>query len=115
MSGDKIELGSEILFSKSNNSHVHNAKLLLAEWVKFRWGVFDENGHTDDELYPPMYIDPKTFLLKQNQCLRPSDGPAPFCSRANHVPEAPTKQNYLCGGRPTWDVIMQSQDFINDR
>ena len=113
--GDKIELGSEIFSSKSNISHVHTAKLLLAAWVQFRWGVFDENGHKDDEIYPPMYIDSETLSLKPNRCLEPSDRHAPFCSNANHIPEAPTKQNSLCAGKSAWDVIMQSQDFINDR
>jgi hypothetical protein len=30
-------------------------KILLHEWIKFRFGVFEEFGHYDDELYSPCY------------------------------------------------------------
>lgn len=113
--GDRIQLGAEILGAASNDSHAYTARLLLAEWAKFRWGVFEEHGHYNDALYPPLYRDPTNHRLRPNECSDPSQVFAPFCNIHQHVPEAPTKHNALCGGRPAWDIIMQSEDFANDR
>lgn len=32
------------------------ARLLVREWVKFRYGVFDESGFAFDDKYPLEYI-----------------------------------------------------------
>ena len=39
----------------SDDSGERAGKVLLAEWAKFRWGVFSESGHQRDPLYPPWY------------------------------------------------------------
>ena len=70
--GDKISMGSEILRSSSNESHAMVAKLLLAEWAKFRWGVFEERGIPGDPMYPPQYRDPNTHRYEATAC---TDGP----------------------------------------
>ena len=53
--GDFIQLGGDLLRGASNDSHALAARLLMAEWAKFRWGVFDERGHAGDPLYPKAY------------------------------------------------------------
>nr|XP_045590148.1 calcium-activated chloride channel regulator 1-like [Procambarus clarkii] len=113
--GDYIQLGGDLLRATTNDTYVHAARLLLAEWVKFRWGVFEERGYQDDPLYPPTFRDPKTNVPRPNTCNTHKMTPAPFCTTAAHTPEAPTKHNAQCNGRPAWDIIMQSQDFFNER
>lgn len=113
--GDQIRLGADILSAASNDTHSYTARLLLGEWVKYRWGVFEESGHYGDALYPPLYRDPATHRLRPNECSDPAQSQAPFCTAEEHVPEAPTKHNALCGGRPAWDIILQSQDFSKEK
>ena len=66
--GDKIQLGADLLRSNTNESHAHTARLLLAEWAKFRWGVFEERGIFGDELYPPQYRDANTHNWETSAC-----------------------------------------------
>ncbi|KAK8732368.1 hypothetical protein OTU49_007056 [Cherax quadricarinatus] len=113
--GDYIQLGGDLLRATTNDTYVHAARLLLAEWVKFRWGVFEERGYPNDPLYPPTFRDPKTNVPRPNTCSTHKITPAPFCTTAAHTPEAPTKHNAQCNGRPAWDIILQSQDFIDGR
>ena len=113
--GDNIQLGADMLSAASNDTHAFTARLLLAEWTKFRWGVFEEHGHYGDTLYPPLFRDPNTHRLRPNECSDPTRPQEPFCSSEQHLPEAPTKHNALCGGRPAWDIIMQSQDFAEGK
>lgn len=70
--GDKIRLGGDILRGGSNESQAHTARLLLSEWAKFRWGVFEEKGVPGDPLYPPQYRDPNTHRWEPTAC---TDGP----------------------------------------
>ncbi|XP_018008279.1 calcium-activated chloride channel regulator 2-like [Hyalella azteca] len=113
--GDRIYVGADLLNSASNDTHSYTARLLLAEWAKFRWGIFEERGHYGDALYPPLYRDPTTHRLRPNECSDPTQNQVPFCSSKQHVPEAPTKHNALCGGRPAWDIITQSDDFSTEK
>ncbi|XP_042238989.1 calcium-activated chloride channel regulator 4A-like [Homarus americanus] len=66
--GDFIQMGGDLLRAASNDSHAHVARLLLTEWAKFRWGVFDERGHTNDPLYPPTFRDPNTHQWAATGC-----------------------------------------------
>lgn len=113
--GDYIQIGGDFLRTTTNDSYVYAARLLVAEWVKFRWGVFEERGYKNDPLYPTSFRDPKTNSPRPNRCSTHSITPAPFCSTAAHTPEAPTKHNAQCGGRAAWDIILQSQDFVEGR
>ncbi|CAG7720164.1 unnamed protein product, partial [Allacma fusca] len=40
------------------------ARLMLREWIKFRYGVFDENGFAHDEKYPADYVGPNGQLVQ---------------------------------------------------
>ncbi|KAF2352326.1 Calcium-activated chloride channel N-terminal [Trinorchestia longiramus] len=78
--GDKIRLGGDSLRGGSNESHSHTARLLLAEWAKFRWGVFEERGIPGDPLYPPQYRDPSTHRWESTVCADgPIHAPGPEC------------------------------------
>ena len=112
--GDYIQMGSDSVRSGSNESHKQVAKLLLTEWAKYRWGVFEEIGHEGDLLYPQYFRDPHTNTMRPNQCPPPGQS-SPFCEVKDHIPEAPNKHNALCRGRPAWNIIMQSEDFANGK
>ncbi|XP_064104872.1 calcium-activated chloride channel regulator 1-like [Macrobrachium nipponense] len=113
--GDYIQMGGDLLRATTNNTYVHAARLLVAEWVKFRWGVFEEKGYPGDPLYPPKFRDPVNFSMRPNSCYTQEIIPAPFCTTDAHIPEAPTKHNAQCIGRPAWDIIKMSQDFMGGR
>lgn len=115
--GDYIQMGGDLLIATTNDTYSYASRLLLSEWFKFRWGVFEERGFPDDDVYPTTFRDPKTTVPRPNTCsARDSNSkPVPFCPTVAHTPEAPTKHNAQCNGRPAWDIILQSQDFIGGR
>ncbi|KAK4311056.1 hypothetical protein Pmani_017435, partial [Petrolisthes manimaculis] len=141
--GDYIQLGSDFLHNNNNNnnnnnngtnihifyntnttkphtSHTQSARLLLTEWVKFRWGIFEEKGYKDDPLYPLLFRDPTSGVHRPNACPHLQKSPSklqsqPFCPTEAHIPEAPTKHNAQCVGRPAWDIIIHSHDFALGR
>ncbi|CAL4096642.1 unnamed protein product, partial [Meganyctiphanes norvegica] len=66
--GDFIQFGGDLLRVSTNDSHALAARLLLAEWAKFRWGVFEEHGHGGDPLYPPTFRDPDSHQWVASAC-----------------------------------------------
>ena len=73
-----------------------SARQLLIPWVRYQFGVFDETGFQNDEVYPAEYLHGNA-ILASNGCL---DVPEePFCPFGGYYdPNAPTKQNLLCFG-----------------
>ncbi|CAL4166788.1 unnamed protein product, partial [Meganyctiphanes norvegica] len=113
--GDFIQFGAELLKGSSNDTvYTHAARLLVAEWARFRWGVFDESGHDKDLLYPMTFLDPLTGDMTPNKCFYESRIYG-FCNAEDHIPEAPTKQNAQCKGLSVLDIINSSQDFKDYR
>ncbi|CAL4114645.1 unnamed protein product [Meganyctiphanes norvegica] len=112
--GDFIHIGGDLVRSSGSMKGVATraGQRLTAEWAKFRWGVFSEQGHVGDPLYPVTISRDGMEVL--NTCL-PEGSTAPFCATEDHSPEAPNKHNALCGGSSAWEVIMESQDFANGR
>ena len=47
---------------------LYPGKVLAGEWLKFRYGVFEEHGYVDDPLYPHAFFD-----ARRNQT-RPTAG-----------------------------------------
>ncbi|XP_054706113.1 calcium-activated chloride channel regulator 2-like isoform X3 [Uloborus diversus] len=47
--GDKIRIPKDFL---TQESKFHKGNLLAREWLKYRYGVFDENGFLGDAMYP---------------------------------------------------------------
>lgn len=66
--GDFIQVGGDFLQAVNNVSKTHAVRLLLTEWAKFRWGLFDERGHVGDPLYPPTFRDPQTYQWAGTGC-----------------------------------------------
>ncbi|GIY43712.1 calcium-activated chloride channel regulator 2 [Caerostris darwini] len=46
-------------------------KLLAREWLKYRYGVFDENGFVDDSMYPDYYRVPGSPDIRVTECTSP--------------------------------------------
>ncbi|XP_064110702.1 calcium-activated chloride channel regulator 1-like isoform X2 [Macrobrachium nipponense] len=56
VSGKYIHLTPKYLTGKFQAWLGSRGKVLLVEWAKLRWGVFDELGYQGDESFPPFYI-----------------------------------------------------------
>nr|XP_045614382.1 calcium-activated chloride channel regulator 4A-like [Procambarus clarkii] len=54
-------------FLSSNSDSVSQGKLLIHEWAKFRWGVFEEYGHLHDPIFPSAYRA-QTSSFAPNYC-----------------------------------------------
>ncbi|GIX67627.1 calcium-activated chloride channel regulator 2 [Caerostris extrusa] len=48
-----------------------DGKLLAREWLKYRYGVFDENGFEDDSMYPDYYRIPGSPDIRVTECTSP--------------------------------------------
>ncbi|CAB4068963.1 unnamed protein product [Lepeophtheirus salmonis] len=81
---------------------------LLREWAKYRYGVFPENGFKGDPLYPHMYADGNEMKFSSG-----CSNAQPFCSlNQTYDKYAPTKQNLLCEGQRSSQIINHHKDFI---
>ncbi|CAL4062253.1 unnamed protein product, partial [Meganyctiphanes norvegica] len=64
--GDFIYIPEGYLSSTSEEVYGTTAQAFVQEWAKFRWGVFEETGHSGDAMFPPSYHamsnDSLTFL-----------------------------------------------------
>lgn len=43
-------------------------RVLLHEWAKYRWGVFEEYGHAGDPIFPPAYRSENITNIKPTYC-----------------------------------------------
>ena len=155
------------------------SKILLSNWAKYRYGVFDEHGFPGDKLYPLFWNTPGAAVMTADQekvtscaatasgqiletietenrtssgmlCslrVNPSTGRPDdssdcipfanrnlnndvvssllshpslsnnkyFCNSNTHNSKAPNKQNNLCEGLSTGEVISRHSDIIDSR
>lgn len=63
--GDFIHVTPDFILG-SPQTYGPPEKVLANEWIKYRYGVFDENGYYDSDRYPQMYYDQST--LTENVC-----------------------------------------------
>ena len=40
-----------------------SGRIIIAEWAKFRWGVFEEYGILGDSIYPPAYMEDNSLYF----------------------------------------------------
>jgi len=50
-------------FLQSNFSYSVKGSILFHEWTKFRYGVFEEHGYYEDDVYPGCYSSSGTLKL----------------------------------------------------
>ncbi|KAK3860859.1 hypothetical protein Pcinc_033121 [Petrolisthes cinctipes] len=115
--GDFIQMGADLLRASNNESFTQASRLLLAEWAKFRWGVFDERGHTNDPLYPPTFRDPNTHQWAATSCADGAvkgnicDPSQPGCS---FTPE-PYSNGHLSSSLLAFPELRSVRLFCNDK
>ena len=42
---------------------------MVQEWLKFRYGVFEEHGYADDDLYPHNYLESENNTTLPTSCI----------------------------------------------
>ncbi|KFM72670.1 Calcium-activated chloride channel regulator 2, partial [Stegodyphus mimosarum] len=62
--GLRIHIPSKFLTSTKSSK----AKALVREWAHYRYGIFDENGYPDDELFPTCYKIPGSDIIHVTSC-----------------------------------------------
>lgn len=62
--GDQIYLAFEKLRARDDTL----ARLFVKEFAKYRYGVFDEQGYSNDPIYPMCYFDDQTKKAKLTGC-----------------------------------------------
>jgi calcium-activated chloride channel regulator 4 len=63
--GKNIELPYE--FVGKNRTMAQKSSLLTKEWIKLRFGVFEEDGFDGDNLYPSSFVEGKSNM-SNNAC-----------------------------------------------
>lgn len=88
------------------------------EWLKYRYGVFDEDGYVGDEIFPQCshYSTSAKSSNSSNGNLLCQDAleiqSLPHRSSSSNNRYLPTKQNFKCHGESKLDVIFNSnRDF----
>ncbi|GFS71638.1 epithelial chloride channel protein [Nephila pilipes] len=68
MPGHQIALPMKFV---SSSEDYPKGKLLAREWLKYRYGVFDENGFEGDQMYPEYYRVPGSSDIRITECTNP--------------------------------------------
>ena len=106
--GEQVNVPSSFLhFNTSSHLSDKSAKF-VKEWSKYRYGVFEESGFTDDPAYPAVYLEGNLTVVNGG-CVGKTEVFCPLQSPYNRI--APTKQNILCGGRSAWETIFDGDDL----
>ena len=85
--------------------------MFLNEWVKLRFGIYDEKTYTSDSLYPEVDVEKEVTSITQSLGLLHCNNIT--CDDKKHI--LPTKQNIICDGRTQTQVIQESQDYKQTR
>ncbi|CAM1308074.1 Uncharacterised protein g4754 [Pycnogonum litorale] len=154
--GHYIQFTPEYLADKESKlRNVNAAKAFIHHWGLLRFGVFDEFGYFDDDIYPTFYHgDDHTVMIPNgcsniqvngnSHCNTSVDDPYQnkcefvpsytnntnvhsslmysymlpnmdyFCGTDNdtkHLNDTPTKHNFLCDYKSTWNVLTSSNDY----
>ena len=80
--GKGIEL--PLQFISKNSSLSSRAEMLTKEWVKYKFGVFAENGFSGDNLYPSSFMEGKLNITNSG-CTNKLQ--ASFFFRSEYLPQ----------------------------
>ncbi|KAF0288508.1 Calcium-activated chloride channel regulator 4A [Amphibalanus amphitrite] len=53
--GAFVQFAADYVASGDTETYGDQARVLVHEWAKYRWGVFEEAGYAEDPLYPSFY------------------------------------------------------------
>ncbi|XP_045129842.1 mucin-22-like isoform X2 [Portunus trituberculatus] len=67
--GDFIYLTEQWLKSYQQHADESSGKELVAQWARYRWGVFGEEGYLGDAVHPPSYLHLNASSLSWNPTL----------------------------------------------
>lgn len=70
--GDWIYMPEKFLLG--NTSYGSQGSVLVHEWAKYRWGVFEEYGHISDPVYPPAYLNQSNEMVPTYCTDQPVEG-----------------------------------------
>ena len=96
--------------------------MLLREWLKYRYGVFEElKGFPGDKVYTENYNAGQENVTtsgceveSDNKEILTTDSGEMFCGEGQSLNMmAPTKQNLLCHGQAARTLIFSHSDFTN--
>lgn len=65
--GAHVQLSHRFIQSISAANAFHNGRQVLREWIKYRYGVFDEIGFRADDQYPTSFLQDGLHLI-DNDC-----------------------------------------------
>ncbi|XP_076035026.1 calcium-activated chloride channel regulator 1-like [Oratosquilla oratoria] len=147
--GDFIYI-SEDFITSNMDQYGPKGQVMVHEWAKYRWGVFEEYGHLFDSIYPPglavntswkpnycsnvpliatphnwirsdcqvaseclfdINEDDNTDVTSSLMALPFLSSVEHFCTNDVHNEDLPSKQNAMCNGLSTWDVIKEHPDI----
>ncbi|XP_074040726.1 LOW QUALITY PROTEIN: calcium-activated chloride channel regulator 1 [Leptinotarsa decemlineata] len=78
--GDQIYVGYQHLIQSNNDL----ARFLIKNFAMYRYGVFEEQGHYDDPIYPMCYYDDQSNQAKANGCSDLPINGSGVCSLTSH-------------------------------
>jgi len=106
--GKNIEMSHQ--FINKNSSVEKRASLLAKEWVKYQFGVFEEDGFDGDSAYPTSFLEGQTNVTNIG-CENKTQA---FCNTTtDYNQDLPTKQNLLCGRRSVLSVVAAALKPLN--
>jgi calcium-activated chloride channel regulator 3/4 len=122
--GEQIYMSYKSLMHQDNNEFPER---FTEEWLKYRYGVFDEDGFVGDEIFPQCSHYPTTSSILKSSNSNSSNGNGNWlCQDALEIQSTlfnneassnnrylPTKQNFKCHGKSKLDVVLKSTDFAS--
>ncbi|XP_023344491.1 calcium-activated chloride channel regulator 4A [Eurytemora carolleeae] len=130
--GLKLLIPESLIFSSISDNE--KGLLLMNEWIKFRFGVFNERqGFKNDSIYRDEYFR-LTSMIKTEGCVSGNTVQQQYCVYGSCTPTsstslsgiiiiincaerenleilAPTKQNLVCGGKSARSIISNHPDL----
>ncbi|XP_071039742.1 calcium-activated chloride channel regulator 1 isoform X1 [Parasteatoda tepidariorum] len=107
-----ISIPSEFLLAEEES--FPKGKTLAREWLKYRYGVFDENGFLDDPMYPTHYTIPGSDEIHITDCTSPKIGYSIMDSQNNScVLTSETANN--CSIHPHEEDVTSSLMFYHEK
>ncbi|CAB4065492.1 CLCA3_4 [Lepeophtheirus salmonis] len=95
----------QLPYASLNKSMESQSKKFVKEWIKYKYGVFEESGLPDDKLYP-LYSVEGEVRIRNEGC--PPNEEEIICPLGNYNRDLTTKQNILCNGRSIREVLSSS-------
>jgi len=102
--GLRVNVPKQFLIFNTTSEMEAKSESLVAEMIKYQFGVFEETGYMEDKMYPATYTTGNSSYETVGCDMELTSGL--FCdNQESYNRLAPSKQNVLCGGRSVMEVI----------